>query len=194
MTAMTSFTDGHNRTYRTYRQKTQVTCGPACCLIVWANVHNADPIADEGGVIALSRAYPKPWNPATGAEINNLSGVLRSMAVLNQVETFDSTGDLRAALHRRVHHGKPALAFAEWEVDATVIGHFVVVGYADARADQWTILDPLHGPQETTGIPGLLPHHRRRRTAGAALHRRGRLHAVASLRSPWQHPRGCHAG
>ena len=157
MTAMTIFTDKHNRTYKTYRQKTQVTCGPACCLIMWANVYHADPIADEGGVIALSQAYPKPWNASTGAEINNLAGVLRSMAVPNQVETFSATGDLRSALHRRVQFGKPALAFAEWEVDAAVVGHFVVVGYADAHADQWTILDPMNGPQETTGIPAYYP-------------------------------------
>jgi hypothetical protein len=157
MTAMTSFTDKHGRAYRTYRQRTQITCGPACCLIMWANVHGADPIADEGGVIGLSKAYPKPWNPSTGAEIGNLSSVLRSMAVPNELETFSSTGDLRAALHRRVARGKPALAFAEWEVDAAVIGHFVVVGYADARADEWTILDPLHGAQEVTGIPAYYP-------------------------------------
>jgi hypothetical protein len=157
MTAMTRFTDRHGRTYLTYRQRSQVTCGPACCLIMRANAHQADPIADEGGVIALSRAYPKAWNPSTGAEINNLSGVLRSMAVPNQVEVHRSTPDLRAALHRKVQFRKPALAFAEWEVEAAVIGHFVVVGYVDARADQWTILDPLHGPQETTGIPAYYP-------------------------------------
>lgn len=157
MTAMTSFTDRHGRTYRTYRQRTQVTCGPACCLIMWANVYQADPIADEGGVIALSRAYPKAWNPSTGAEINNLSSVLRSMAVPNQVEVHATTGDLRAALHRKVQFRKPALAFAEWEVEAAVVGHFVVVGYANARADEWTILDPMHGPQETTGIPAYYP-------------------------------------
>ncbi len=32
-----------------------------------------------------------------------------------------------------------------------------MVGYADARADQWTILDPMNGPQETTGIPAYYP-------------------------------------
>lgn len=157
MTTMTSFTDRHGRSYRTYRQRTQVTCGPACCLIMWANVYQADPIADEGGVIALSRAYPKAWNPSTGAEINNLSSVLRSMAVPNQVEVYTATGDLRAALDRKVQFRKPALAFAEWEVEAAVVGHFVVVGYANARADEWTILDPMHGPQETTGIPAYYP-------------------------------------
>lgn len=157
MTKMTTFTDSHSRTYRTYRQKSQVTCGPACCLIMWANVHQADPIADEGGVIALSKAYPKPWSPTKGAEINNLSTVLRNMGVANTVETFAQTGDLRTALHRRVGFRKPALAFAEWEVASSVVGHFVVVGYANATTDKWTILDPLHGAQETTGIPAYYP-------------------------------------
>ena len=157
MTVMTTYTDRHRQTYRTYKQKTQVTCGPACCLIMWANVHQADPIADEGGVIAPSRAFPKPWNPHTGAEINNLSAVLRNMAVPNEVATYTDRGALRAELDRRVGFRKPALAFAEWEVDAAVVGHFVVVGFANARADEWTILDPLHGPQEVTGIPAYYP-------------------------------------
>lgn len=108
-------------------------------------------------MIALSRAYPKPWNPSTGAEINTLSSVLRSMAVRNQVEVHGTTGDLRAALDRKVKFRKPALAFAEWEMEAVEIGHFVVMGDADARADACTLLDPLHGPQETTGIPACYP-------------------------------------
>lgn len=157
MTKMTVVKDSHNRSYRTYTQKTQITCGPACCLIMWANVNNADPIADEGGVIALSKAYPKPWNAQTGAEINNLSKVLGQMGVSNEVKTYATPNELRSALHRRVHDKKPALAFVEWEVNAKVIGHFVVVGYADSARDMWTVLDPLHGLQEPTGVPSYYP-------------------------------------
>lgn len=157
MTKMTIVKDSRNRTYRTYTQKTQITCGPACCLIMWANVRDADPIADEGGVITLSKAYPKPWNAQTGAEINNLSRVLAQMGVPNEVKTFSSGADLRSALHRKVQAKKPALAFVEWEVNAKVIGHFVVVGWADSASDTWTVLDPLHGIQEPNGIPSYYP-------------------------------------
>ena len=157
MTQMTIQTDAHGWSFRTYRQRTQVTCGPACCLMMWANVYNADPEADEGGVIALSRKYAKPWNPITGAEIGNLSRVLGEMGIVTEVQTITQPGPLRSALHRRVARNKPALAFAEWEVAAKVVGHFVVVGYADSVRDSFTILDPTNGFQEVTGIPAYYP-------------------------------------
>ena len=65
---------------------------------------------------------------------------------------------VRSAFHNRVHRKKPALAFAEWEVAAKVVGHFVVVGYADSAKDEWTVLDPTNGFQETTGIPAYYPY------------------------------------
>ena len=158
MTTMTLKVDKHGQAFRYYRQRTQVTCGPACCLMMWANVQGADPIADEGGVITLSRKYPKPWNPISGAEIGNLSRVLAEMGIANEVQTIKDPLKLRSAFHNRVHRKKPALAFAEWEVAAKVVGHFVVVGYADSAKDEWTVLDPTNGFQETTGIPAYYPY------------------------------------
>ena len=157
MTKTTLKTDSHGWTYRYYSQKTQVTCGPACCLMMWANVNGADPIADEGGVIALSQKHPKPWNAKTGAEINNLSRVLAAMGVANEVATFKEPRPFRTALHNKVQQKKPALAFAEWEVDAAVKGHFVVVGYADSAVDKFTILDPTFGMHEINGMPAYYP-------------------------------------
>jgi hypothetical protein len=157
MTAMTLVTDSRQHTYRTCRQSTQTTCGPASCLIMWANVFDADPEADEGGVIALSRMFDKPWNARSGADIGNLTQVLRQMGVAARTETIKDGGLLRSALHRKVHPGKPALAFAEWEVDSTVVGHFIVIAYADAARDAFTFLDPAHGKQEPTGIPFYYP-------------------------------------
>ena len=151
-------TDSNGKSFRIYKQKTQVTCGPACCLILWANVYGKDPSADEGGVITLSKMFPKPWNPITGAEINNLSRVLANMAVRNTVGTYANVHDLRRELHRRVRTNKPAIAFIEWEdTSGTVIGHFVVVGAADGIADKYTILDPYYGLQEMAGQPYYYP-------------------------------------
>ena len=157
MTTMTQTTDSHGWTYRLYRQRNQVTCGPACCLMMWANVHGADPIADEGGVIALSRKYPEAWSPKTGANIANLSRVLADMGVPNELQRHKDGGKLTSALHNKVHRNKPALAYAEWEVAAGVRGHFVVVGYADSASDKYTILDPTYGFQEASGIPFYYP-------------------------------------
>lgn len=159
MTAMTVVTDTGGRKFRTYKQKTQVTCGPACCLIMWANVYNKDPTADEGGVITLSKMFPKPWNAATGAEINNLSRVLANMAVRNTVTVHTNGQDLRLGLQMKVKPNKPAMAFVEWEeVTGRVIGHFVVVSAADAAKDKWTVLDPYYGLQEPGGIPFYYPY------------------------------------
>ena len=157
MTTMTQVTDSRGKTYRTCQQRTQVTCGPACCLIMWANVNNADPEADEGGVITLSKMFDKPWNPQTGAEIGNLTRVLRQMGLHAKNETYTDAGQLRTAMHRSVGPKKPALAFAEWEVASGVVGHFVVVAYADAVRDAFTVLDPAHGLQEPTGLPFYYP-------------------------------------
>jgi predicted double-glycine peptidase len=158
MTTTTKVTDDGGRTFRIVRQKTQVTCGPACCLIMWANVFDADPKADEGGVIALSKAYPKAWNAQTGAEINNMSSVLRQMGVRTKVETFMETNPLRTALNSKVKPKKPALVFVEWDSSAAVKGHFVVVGYASMSKDKYTILDPFYGMQQIAGgLPFYLP-------------------------------------
>ena len=158
MTKMMQKTDKHGRNFRYYKQRTQVTCGPACCLMMWANVFEADPIADEGGVIALSRKHPKAWNPVSGAEISNLSRVMAEMGIPNEVKTITDPRQLRSAFHNRVHRKKPALAFAEWEVASKVVGHFVVVAYADSARDEWTILAPSNGVQATTGIPAYYPY------------------------------------
>jgi hypothetical protein len=158
MTAMTVVSDSNRKQFRIYKQQTQVTCGPACCLILWANVYNKDPAADEGGVITLSKMFPKPWNMKTGAEINNLSRVLANMAVRNTVGVYDDVQSLRRELHRRVRPNKPAIAFIAWEdTSGTVIGHFVVVGAADGIADKYTILDPFYGLQEMAGMPYYYP-------------------------------------
>jgi hypothetical protein len=157
MTKTTKVKDSKNREFRIVRQKTQVTCGPACCLIMWANVHDSDPQADEGGVIALSKAYPKAWNAQTGAEINNLSSVLRQMAVRTKVETYTATNSLKTALATKVKPKKPALVFVEWETAASVKGHFVVVGAASSSEDKYTILDPFYGLQEMVGLPFYYP-------------------------------------
>lgn len=157
MTRMTIVTDTRGARWRTCRQSTQTTCGPACCLIMWANVHNRDPEADEGGVIALSRMFDKPWNPQKGAEIGNLTRVLRQMGLNAVQETITDGGQFRTALHRRVRAGRPALAFAEWEVASTVVGHFVVIAHADAALDRFTVLDPAHGLQQPTGLPFYYP-------------------------------------
>jgi hypothetical protein len=159
MTAMTVVTDSKGKKFRIYKQKTQVTCGPASCLILWANVYNKDPVADEGGVIVLSKLFPKPWNMVTGAEINNLSRVLANMAVRNTVTVCANVHDLRQALHRRVQPNKPAIAFVAWEeTSGAVLGHFVVIGAADGIADTYTILDPFYGLQEMGGQPYYFPN------------------------------------
>lgn len=157
MTKTTKVKDSKNREFRIVRQKTQVTCGPACCLIMWANVNDADPLADEGGVIALSKAYPKAWNAQTGSEINNLSSVLRQMGVRTKVETFTTNGALKTALVTKIKPKKPALVFVEWETAANVKGHFVVVGAANSSEDKYTILDPFYGLQEMVGLPFYYP-------------------------------------
>ena len=152
MTKTTKVKDSGNREFRIVRQKTQVTCGPACCLIMWANVYDADPQADEGGVIALSKAFPpKSWNAQSGAEINNLSRVLAQMGVRTKVETYSQTNPLKSALATKVKPKKPALVFVEWETQANVKGHFVVVSYASS-SDKVTILDPFYGLQEVTSV------------------------------------------
>jgi hypothetical protein len=159
MTAMTIAADTGGRTFRIYRQKTQVTCGPACCLILWANVYGRDPAADEGGVITLSKLFPKPWSMTTGAEINNLGRVLANMAVRNTVTTCANDHDLRRDLHRKVKPNKPAIAFVAWEeTSGRVIGHFVVIGAADGIADKYTVLDPYYGLQEIGGMPFYYPY------------------------------------
>lgn len=152
MTKTTKVKDSGNRQFRLVSQKTQITCGPACCLMMWANVYDADPQADEGGVIALSKAYPpKAWNAHTGSEINNLSRVLAQMGVRTKVETYSQTNPLKSALATKVKPKKPALVFVEWETTSNTIGHFVVVPYATS-SDKITILDPYYGLQEVTAI------------------------------------------
>ncbi len=153
MTKMTIETDSKGKSFRMYRQRTHVTCGPAACLIMWANVNNADPIADEGGVIALTQKYPGAWNAVNGANIGNLSRVLAEMGIPNELVRYDNGGKFRSGLHNRVHNKKPALVFAEWEVNAAVRGHFAVVAYADAALDKFTVLDPYFGMQEPGGLP-----------------------------------------
>jgi len=148
MTKTTKVKDSGNREFRIVRQKTQVTCGPACCLIMWANVNNADPQADEGGVIALSKAFPKPWNAQTGVGITNMSSVLGQMGVRTKVENYSETNPLKTALVNKVKPKKPALVFVEWETDSNTKGHFVVVPFANMS--MVTILDPFYGLQEIT--------------------------------------------
>lgn len=152
MTKTTKVKDSGNREFRIVRQKTQVTCGPACCLIMWANVYDADPQADEGGVIALSKAFPpKAWNAHTGSEINNLSRVLAQMGVRTKVESFSGSNYLKTGLATKVKPKKPALVFVEWETDSNTIGHFVVVPYATSSGNI-TILDPFYGLQEIGAV------------------------------------------
>jgi hypothetical protein len=157
MTKMILVKDTRGFEWRHCRQSTQTTCGPASCLMMWANVHLADPQADEGGVIALSRMFDNPWNQATGADIGNLTKVLRHMGLDAVHETFSDGGQFVGALHRKVHARKPALAFAEWEVASTVVGHFAVIAFADAGPDWFTVLDPAHGLQQPTGMPFYYP-------------------------------------
>lgn len=151
MTKMLKQKDSGGRWFRLIYQKSAVTCGPAACLIMWANVHDADPIADEGGVIALTKMFPKPWDPTTGASIVNLTSVLNNMAVPAVNETFSKMDDLRNAMVTRVKPKKPALCFMQWMSTAKTIGHFVVVSYA--ANDRCTVLDPHYGLQEMTSMP-----------------------------------------
>lgn len=157
MPRMTKVTDSKNRSYRITKQQKQTTCGPAACLIMWANVYDSDPQADEAGVITLSRMFPKPWDARTGAEINNLVSVLRQMNVRAVAETHSGHILLRDALVKRVQPKKPVLAFLEWETASSVKGHFVVVGAATKANDQYTILDPMYGLNEMSGLPFYYP-------------------------------------
>ena len=158
MTKTTSVTDSAGNTFRIVRQKTQVTCGPAACLIMYANVFDTDPEADEGGVIALSKAYPGAWTMQSGANIDNLAKVMNHMAMRVEVKRF--TGgltDLKLALRTKVGPNRPALAFLTWDQGAGVVGHFVVVGAARAAGDSYTLLDPYFGLQEMSGMPFYYP-------------------------------------
>jgi hypothetical protein len=157
MTKMTLVKDTRGFEWRHCRQSSQTTCGPASCLMMWANVHLADPQADEAGVIALSRMFPNPWNQKTGADIANLTQVLRHMGLDARHESYTNGGRFLTALHDKVHARKPALAFAEWEVASTVVGHFAVIAAADAGADLYSVLDPAHGLQQPTGMPFYYP-------------------------------------
>lgn len=157
MTTTTKEKDSKKREFRIVKQKTQVSCGPACCLMMWANAYDMDPQADEPGVIALSRLFPKPWNSLTGSEINNLNSVMRQMGLRTKVETFTNNGKLMTALHDKVKPKKPGLVFVEWETDAKVIGHFVVIGGTTKSEDRYTVLDPFYGLQEMVGLPYYYP-------------------------------------
>ncbi len=157
-TVTTSVTDSAGNKFRLVKQKTQVTCGPAACLIMFANVFDTNPQADEGGVIALSKAYPGAWTQQKGANIDNLAKVMGQMMMRVEVKRF--TGgltDLKTALRTRVGPKKPALAFLTWEQASGVVGHFVVVGAARVSADSYTLLDPYFGLQEMTGLPFYYP-------------------------------------
>jgi hypothetical protein len=125
---------------------------------MWANVYDADPQADEGGVIALSKAFPKPWNAVTGAEIGNLTSVLRQMGVRATAASYKNNGELKKALVAKVKPKKPALVFVEWEVNANVKGHFAVCGAATSSEDRYTVLDPMYGLQEMVGLPYYYPY------------------------------------
>jgi hypothetical protein len=157
MTAMTQVTDSTGRRFRICQQRTQVTCGPAACLILWANVRGTDPIADEGGVIALSQQFAAPWTQARGANIANLVRVLAAMGITTELQRHHNTTTLKSVLFGKVQPQKPALAFLEWEGESSVVGHFVVVGSALQAFDRYTILDPAYGMQETTDLPYYLP-------------------------------------
>lgn len=143
MTAMTRVVDGSGRGYRICSQKNPVTCGPAACLIMWANVNGSDPLADEGGVIELSKKLPDPWTQRKGANISNLVRVLAQMGVSTTLQRHLTTAALKTALYDKVAEKKPALAFLEWEGAASVVGHFVVVGRAQSGASKFTVLDPM---------------------------------------------------
>ncbi|WP_376089201.1 hypothetical protein ACE7GA_17525 [Roseomonas sp. CCTCC AB2023176] len=152
MTAMTLVTDVGGRIYRTCAQKNPVTCGPAACLIMWANANGADPLADEGGVIELSKRFPEPWTPQAGANINNLSRVMAQMGMPNAVQRYP--GDMagfKGALAKHVGERKPVLAFLAWDGTSALTGHFVVIGRANPTTGQITVLDPLFGMQELYG-------------------------------------------
>ena len=157
-TKTTIESDSAGNKCRMLRQKTQVTCGPAACLIMFANVYDKDPGADEGGVIALSKAYPGAWTQQKGANIDNLAKVMGHMMMRVEVKRFTGgLGDLKVALRTRVRLKKPALAFLEWGRASGVVGHFVVVGAARTSGDTYTLLDPCFGLQEMSGMPFYYP-------------------------------------
>jgi hypothetical protein len=159
-TKTTIETDSAGNTFRMVRQKTQVTCGPAACLIMFANIYDKDPDADEGGVIALSKMYPDAWTQQKGANIDNLAKVMGQMMMRVEVKRF--TGgltDLKTALRTRIRPKKPALAFLQWEqASGIIVGHFAVVGAARAAGDTYTLLDPYFGLQEMSGMPFYYPN------------------------------------
>lgn len=157
-TKTTIESDSAGSKFRMLRQKNQVTCGPAACLIMFANVYDKDPDADEGGVIALSKSYPGGWTQQKGANIDNLAKVMGHMMMRVEVKRFKggqgsgALGALKIALCTRVRPKKPALAFLEWEQASGVVGHFVVVGAARTSSDLYTLLDPCFGLQEMSGM------------------------------------------
>jgi hypothetical protein len=151
MTKMLKQFDSARREFRYCFQKSAVTCGPAACLIMWANVHQAVPIADEGGVIALTKLFPDPWDPVKGANLTNLASVLRNMAVPVKEERHDTVDAMRRSLVGKVKPKKPAMVFMRWRSTASTIGHFLVVGHA--ANDHCTFLDPQYGLQEMTNPP-----------------------------------------
>jgi len=158
MTEMTRVTDSAGRAFRICRQRNPVTCGPAACLMMWANAYDADPVADEGGVIALSQQFADSWTAARGANIANLVRVLAQMGVNTTLHRFHGDFDtLGKALGDKVGPRRPALAFLQWRGAASVVGHFVVVGSAVKAIDHYTLLDPAYGLQETLGTSFYMP-------------------------------------
>lgn len=162
MTKTTRVIDSGGRSYRLVKQKSLASCGPACCLMMWANIYDADPIADEGGVIALSKKFAEPWDATKGAAIANLDNVMHQMGVQTKLERCATTEALVNRLHGKVALKKPAMCFLEWQSSATTTGHFVVVGRTK-RGSNWatagvTVLDPLYGMSEIgSGLPFYAP-------------------------------------
>lgn len=157
-TKTTIETDSFGNKFRMYRQKNHVTCGPACCLIMFANVYDKDPDADEGGVIALSKAFPGAWTQQNGANIDNMAQCLNHMMMRVEVKRFTNLADLRVGLSTRVRPKKPALAFATWDQASGVVGHFVVIGAVRSSGDACTVLDPYFGLQQiNSGMPFYAP-------------------------------------
>jgi len=162
MTKTSRVTDSSGRSYRLIKQKSAASCGPACCLMMWANIYDADPIADEGGVIALSKKYADAWDATKGANISNLNVVMHQMGVNTKLERCANTETLVDRLHAKVALKKPAMCFLEWQSSATTTGHFVVVGRAK-KGSNWansavTVLDPLYGMSEiSSGLPFYAP-------------------------------------
>ena len=142
-------------------RKTQVTCGPAACLIMFANIYDKDPDADEGGVIALSKMYPDAWTQQKGANIDNLAKVMGQMMMRVEVKRF--TGGLADIKLASPHAGRPKKTgprvFLQWgrwpPASSSVISLSWALHAPPATLTRCSI--PISGCRKCPGCRSIIP-------------------------------------